>query len=547
LFRFLIKTPEKRIKTVGEFLVSILPDQDSVVQAMQSPETYPQPPQKIIHLQTHISHIFLTGSLVYKIKKPVNFGFLDFSTLAKRRYFCYQEVLLNRRLTKGIYLGVVKIVSQKGRPVINGKGPILEYAVLMREMPQERMMNRLLAEGKVSEKDIRALVRILVPFYRRAKTGKGISPFGRVEIWAKNTEENFIETQPYVGRLVAVKTFLHIIQRTREFLTQEKDLFKKRIREGFIRDCHGDLHSANICLDKKPLIYDCIEFNHRFRYNDIACDLAFLVMDLDFHRRPDLSAVLQREYVRLSGDHDLPRLFNFYKAYRAYVRAKVHSFTSEGPELQAKTKQYEIQSAKKYYQLADQYIQKLPPPQIVVIFGLMGSGKTSLARALAAETGWSLISSDEIRKNIQGLSPTTRQREPFGKGIYSEKMSKKTYGTMRKLADKKLHQGRSVILDGSYKRHSERLALVNLARKTRARIRFLECQAPLKTIRLRLEHRARDARTVSDGRWELLNPQRRDFDPVIEPVLSNHHWVKTNRPPEQIAQKFNVEFRTNAE
>ena len=509
---------------------------------MLRPETYPQAPPKIIHLQTHISHIFLTGGLVYKIKKPVDFGFLDFTTLTKRRYFCYQEVLLNRRLTKDIYLGVLKITNDRGRPVINGKGPVLDYAVLMKEMPQNRMMNRLLTENKVNEKDIRALVRILVPFYRQAKTGKGINPFGRIEIWVKNTEENFAETRPYVRRLVPARVYTRIVQWTRNFLTQEKELFKKRIREGFIRDCHGDLHSANICLDKTPIIYDCIEFNHRFRYNDIACDLAFLAMDLDFNGHPELSDLLQREYVRRSGDHDLPRLFNFYKSYRAYVRAKIHSFTSEGSGLSVKEKKNEIQSAKKYYQLADRYLQRERTPRLIVVFGLMGSGKTSLARALAAETGWSVISSDEIRKTIQGISPTARHWEPFGKGIYSEEMSRKTYLRMREQAGRLLRQGRSVILDGSYKRQAERLALIELARKTGARIRFIECRAPLKTIRQRLFQRAGDTKAISDGRWELFNLQRRDFDPVLDPVQSKHLVVKTVRPPEQIIQKLIAEI-----
>ena len=412
----------------------------------------------------------------------------------------------------------------------------------MKEMPQDRMMNRLLAENKVNERDIRALVRILVPFYRQARTGKGINPFGRIEIWAKNTEENFAETRPYVGRLVSARVYTRIVQGTRNFLTQEKELFKKRIREGFIRDCHGDLHSANICLDKKPLIYDCIEFNHRFRYNDIACDLAFLAMDLDFNGRPELSDLLQREYVRRSGDHDFPRLFNFYKSYRAYVRAKIHSFTSEGSGLSAKEKKNEIQSAKKYYQLADRYLRRERTPRIIVVFGLMGSGKTSLARALAAETGWPVISSDEIRKTIEGIPPTTRQWEPFGKGIYSEEMSRKTYLEMRKQAEKILKQGRSVILDGSYKRQAERLALLELARKTRARIRFIECRAPLKTIRQRLFQRAGDTEAISDGRWELFNLQRQDFDPVLDPVQSKHLLVKTVRPPGQIIQKLIAEI-----
>jgi aminoglycoside phosphotransferase family enzyme/predicted kinase len=516
---------------------SIHPEQAEVIQAMLKPETYPEPPVRITHLQTHISHIFLTGGLVYKIKKAVQFDFLDFSTLPKRGYYCRQEVMLNRRLTQRIYLRVVKITSENGRPVINGKGPVLEYAVLMREMPQERMMNRMLLAGEVEEKAIRAIVRKLVPFYRQARTGEGIDPFGQIGVIKKNTEENFFETKPYINRLISRRDYHLLASETRNFLRQQKKLFQQRISEGFIRDCHGDLHSANICLDQRIQIYDCIEFNHRFRYSDVASDLAFLSMDLDFHGVPHLSDLLIKEYVRLSGDRNLPRVLNFYKSYRAYVRAKIHSFTAHDPEIAPGERREESRLAKKYYHLALHYIQ-YHRPILIVVFGLMGSGKTALAQELARQTGWLLYSSDEIRKTLVGLPPTARKWESFGKGIYGDKISRKTYRMMREEAEGQLRKGRSVILDGSYKRQAERLALVALGEKTKVRIRFLECRAPLKVIRKRLDRRRLETAAVSDGRWEIFHQQRRDFDPLEEPIKSLCRSIRTIEPPESLVARL---------
>jgi uncharacterized protein len=526
------------VTPLPSFSALIHPDQDPVIQAMSNPETYPGSPDRIVHLQTHISHVFIAGGLAYKIKKPVDLGFLDFSSLAKRRYFCQQEILLNRRLTTGIYLRVVKIASQNGKVRINGPGQALEYAVQMREMPQERMMDRLLGAGQVTEKEIKSLVRKLVPFYQKARTGKGIDPFGQIEIIGKNTEENFFQTRPYVGRLISRGMYQRLQSGNRAFLIKNRDLFQKRVREGRIRDGHGDLHSGNICLDREIQIYDCIEFNHRLRYADTACDLAFLTMDLDFYGYSEFSELLIRDYTRLSGDREMPRLLNFYQAYRSYVRAKVHSFSTEDPELSFREKRDHIQKAKRYYRLADYYTRRLKAPLLIVVFGLMGTGKTTLARALAHKTGWPLFSSDETRKILVGIDPTTREWEPFGQGIYSEGRSLKTYQKMRAEAGKWLKKGNSVILDGSYKRQSERLALMEMAEKTGAEIRFLECRVPVKLIRRRLEQRGHEGGLISDGRWAIFNQQQRDFDSVDEPVKARTQMVRTLLSADQLSSKI---------
>ncbi len=514
------------------------PDQDRIVRALLRPETYPHRPPRITHLQTHISHVFLTGGLVYKVKKPIRYDFLDFSTLAKRGYFCRQEVRLNRRLTHDLYLGVARITEQKKRLAVNGRGRVVEYAVLMREMPQDRMMNRLLAAGQVGGKEIKDLVRILTPFYRNAQTGGAVNQDGRVGVIRKNTEENFIEIRPFVGKLISPADYQSVWRYTRRFIDQNHPLFEARIADNRIRDGHGDLHSGNICLEPEIQIYDCLEFNHRFRYSDVACDLAFLAMDLDFHGYSVLSRLLVREYVRLAQDPEAKRLMNFYKCYRACVRAKVHSFASAESEIPPKERRDHRRQARRYFQLALTYARADRPLPLIVFFGLMGTGKTTLAQALSRKTGWKVISTDRVRKQRARLKPTDRQREPFGQGIYSRDQSEKTYRAMRQEAERLLKQGHPVILDGSYKEQQERGSLLELARNLGADLRFVECRAPVSLIRQRLEARRQDPRAVSDGRWELFRAQRADFDPTGDIIPQYGFRIRMDQAPEELVRKI---------
>jgi hypothetical protein len=332
--------------------------QKPVVEALLGPEAYPEDPGKIELIQTHISFVFLTKNFVYKVKKPVNFGFLDFSTLEKRRFFCEKELALNRRLCPDIYLEVVPI-NKSNIIKINGIGETVEYALKMKRLPQEKIMTVLLKENKVDNKTIDKIAKKIAQFHSKAQTSTEINEYGSLKIIKTNWNENFSQTQKYVNQTIPVAEYQFIQNRVKNFMEQNRPLFENRIKDGKIRDCHGDLHSGNIFITDEICIFDAIEFNDRFRYSDVASDVAFLAMDLDFQQRPDLSAYFIERYTVYSKDQQLTKLLPFYKCYRAYVRGKVISFKLDDPNVSGEEKTAATKEAQAYFKLAADYAKNL--------------------------------------------------------------------------------------------------------------------------------------------------------------------------------------------
>jgi len=327
-----------------------------MVQALLDSKAYPDAPQRVEMVQTQMSFVFLTDDYVYKVKKPVNLGYLDYTTLEKRRFYCHQEVELNRRLCADVYLSVVPIVKHKDSILVEGRGKAVEYAVKMRRLPQEAMMDVLLANNQVSPQMVTSVAHKLVEFHQRAETNANISAFGDLDTIIQNTDENFAQTEKYFGNTISQEKYHHIKNYTEVFIKKNTPLFHKRVVEGRIRDCHGDLHAAHICFTNSICIYDCIEFNDRFRYCDVASEVAFLAMDLDHHGRADLSHSFVNAYVDMSQDKELSELLNFYKCYRAYVRGKVESFKLDDPYISQEEKARVLAIAKRYFELAESYI-----------------------------------------------------------------------------------------------------------------------------------------------------------------------------------------------
>jgi aminoglycoside phosphotransferase family enzyme len=322
------------------------------------PEAYDEEPGQIELVQTHISFVFLTRNFVYKVKKAVDLGFLDFTTLEKRRFFCEKELELNRRLCGDMYLEVVPI-NRSNAIKIKGEGETVEYAVKMKRMPQEKMMSKLLEGNKVDDRLVDRIAKIIADFHSKAETSRSISEFGSLAIIETNWKENFEQTEEFVGKTLSMKNFKLIRERISDFMKRNVSLFEKRMAEGRVRDCHGDIHSGNIFVTDGIYIFDAIEFNERFRYSDVAADVAFLAMDLDFRERHDLSDFFVERYVKYSGDQELTKLLPFYKCYRAYVRGKVVSFKLKDPSVGDEEKSAAKKEAKAYFKIASTYTKIL--------------------------------------------------------------------------------------------------------------------------------------------------------------------------------------------
>lgn len=332
--------------------------QNKVVEALLKTDSYPEETNKIELIQTHISFVFVTDNFVYKVKKAVNFGFLDFSTLENRHLYCQKELEINKRLCPQIYLEVVPL-NQKIKIKIKGEGEIIEYALKMKRLPQERIMTLLLKEGKVYKETIDEIAKVISQFHLNAVTNLEISQFGTIKIIKTNWDENFSQTTKYIDQTIPRITFQFIQTGINTFIEKNQALFEDRIANNRIRDCHGDLHSGNIFITDQICIFDAIEFNDRFRYSDIAADVAFLAMDLDFQQRPDLSNYLLERYLAYSKDKQLMQLLAFYKCYRAYVRGKVISFKLDDNNIEQTEKTSAIKEAQAYFKLAGEYAKNL--------------------------------------------------------------------------------------------------------------------------------------------------------------------------------------------
>ncbi len=509
---------------------------------LQNPKLYGSSVSSVEIIQTHISCVVLTGAYAYKIKKPVNFGFLDFSTLEKRKFYCEEEIRLNKRLCPNIYIGVVPITQTKNTLQLNGTGKTIEYVVKMKQFPQNQIMTHLLKDEKIDEEIIDKICSRLVEFYTLEQPTTEIASYGKAEVIQHNIDENFEQTKSVVGITIPQETYDFLKNANNTFFSQKKDVFDTRIQQGYIRDCHGDLHSGNIVItDKNEIhIFDCIEFNKRFRFIDVASDIGFLAMDLDYQNHPYLASFLIRNYVEKSGDTSIYNVLNFYKSYRAYVRGKVTGFQLNDSQIPEMKKKELLTTAKKYFRLSQYYallfsldFQK-HKPFLFLVCGLTGTGKSTIAQKIAVDYHAMYLNSDIIRKTKAGIDKYEQHHDAFNKGLYDPKNIEIIYEKIAESATENLQNKKNVVLDATFQKKKHRDRMYQLAKDTSSHLVIIYCRCPDDIVKKRLDDRIKK-KSVSDGRWEIYVKQKQAFE-AFEP---NEHFFTID------TSQTNAEYRLN--
>jgi len=472
--------------------------------------------------QTHISIVLLGRERVLKLKKPVDFGFLDYTTSEKRRRACEAEVELNRRLCDQTYLGVQPIVEKDGAPHLSDIGRPIDHAVLMRRLPADRMLDEMVRRGSVTEQIIDRVAERLSRFHRTAVRGSAVEAWGAWRAIRANWEENFAQTRPFIGRTISPAAYQTVERWVGERLRGDRARFDGRVREGHVVDGHGDVRCESVCVTDGICIFDCIEFSDRFRCGDVASEVAFLGMDLDARGRPDLGYYFAEGYAAKAGDAGLFRLLPFYRCYRAWVRGKVLSLTLDEAEIGGAEKKTAAERAAAYFDLAYRCATPLHGPALIVVMGLTGTGKTSLARSVAGELGFRVVSTDAVRQELFG---SEKGAAAYGEGAYSAEATRKTYEAQRLQGGALLASYGGAVLDGTFLREEDREPVRVLARQAGAALRWIECDLPAELVRERMRGRSERGDSLSDATWEIHLRQREERDAHPRPNLQSYLLV----------------------
>ncbi len=497
------------------------------------PTAFPRPhPRRVEVRETHISCVFLGEHDVFKVKKPVDFGFLDFRTIEARKRACEAEVVLNGRLAPGVYLGVVPVVCRRdGTMAFGGEGVLVDWAVHMRRMPDEARADVRLAKGTLEASALDAVADRLAAFHAASRCDATTSAFGTVSAVAANVAENFAQTRTQIAVHLTAREAEEIESWQLSFLSDHASLFAERIAARRVLDGHGDLRLEHVYFGASGeiTVLDCIEFNERFRVGDVCSDVAFLAMDLAWHGRVDLAERFIARYARASGDYDLYAVVDFYESYRAYVRGKIAALHAADARADDASRAHAAREARRYFLLAlSTHRRTLLRPILVCVGGIIASGKSTIAQSVAGELGAPVVEADLTRKQMLGVDPGVHLNEPSWKGAYDPAFTERVYEEVLRRAHAVLASGRPVVVDASFRSVAQRSAARELARRMGVPVRFVECHVAPEIARARLAKRERES-AISDGRLAIFDDFCARFEPMAEMSRSQRVVVNTSR------------------
>lgn len=498
--------------------------------SLQATSAYPScpPGSSVIVHETHVSWIFLVGPYAYKVKKPIITGFLDYGTLAKRQRCCYQEYCLNRRYAPDLYLGVVPITNQDGLIQMEGNGKVVEYAVKMRRFPDNALLSEHLRAGNICDDEIRQLAETVSGFHQRAQKLDLNQSWGSPEILFKEAIDNFIDLRPALAAMPLDDSCMDRFDQLRfwtedTFQRLEADLVKRR-EQGFIRECHGDLHLANVIYwDQRWTPFDGIEFNEAFRWIDVLSDTSFLAMDLAAQNHLDMSRSFINAYLEETGDYRFMSVFRWYLVYRAMVRAKVSAIRSQQTDQSRADLRSERADCVKHLEIAERF-SKSPPRHLWITHGVSGSGKTTGTERIIQDHGAIRLRSDIERKRLFGLDSKQASRGRDQQKIYEVESSERTYSRLHELACVLLRNNESVVVDATFLTYEHRKRFQDLATTETAGFTILPFQAETIELRRRLVKRIREGKDASDANLDVLDNQLK----VIEPLRDHEEKFVAN-------------------